>query len=136
MTPADLTAARESLGLSKEQLARALRLRGRGLRSVQRWEAPGAEVPGPVQVAVEMMVAAKGREAAWKIVDRQRPLIEAAVRLGWLNERVVTDVLSLMLETGRPAWEVVDWGPPAKPRSDAAERQHEQLMTLLGRPSG
>ena len=126
MTPADLTAAREALGLTKEQLARALRLRGRGLRSVQRWEAPGGEVPGPVQVAVEGML----RE---KIVDRQRPLIEAAVRLGWLSERVAPDVLRLMLETGRPAWEVVDWGPPAKPRSDAAQRQHEQLMTLLGK---
>lgn len=64
MTPADLTAARVALGLTKEQLAQALRLRGRGLRSVQRWEAPGGEVPGPVQVAVEMMLAAKRREAA------------------------------------------------------------------------
>ena len=63
MTPADLTAARQALGLTKEQLAQALRLRGRGLRSVQRWEAPGGEVPGPVQVAVEGMLAAKERAA-------------------------------------------------------------------------
>lgn len=63
MTPAELTAARQALGLSKEQLAQALRLRGRGLRSVQRWEAPGGEVPGPVQVAVEGMLAAKERAA-------------------------------------------------------------------------
>ena len=53
-----------SLGLTQTALAQALRLRGRGLRSVQRWEAPGGEVPGPVQVAVEGMLAAKGREAA------------------------------------------------------------------------
>lgn len=57
MTPADLTAARRALGLTQTALAQALRLRGRGLRSVQRWEAPGGEVPGPVQVAVEMLMA-------------------------------------------------------------------------------
>lgn len=59
MTPADLIAARRTLGLTQTALAQALRLRGRGLRSVQRWEAPGGEVPGPVQVAVELMVNAR-----------------------------------------------------------------------------
>lgn len=63
MTPADLIAARRTLGMTQIALAQALRLRGRGLRSVQRWEAPGGEVPGPVQVAVELMLAAKGRKA-------------------------------------------------------------------------
>jgi hypothetical protein len=56
MMPADLIAARRALGLTQTALAHALQLRGRGLRSVQRWEAPGGEVPGPVQVAVELMV--------------------------------------------------------------------------------
>ena len=62
MTPDDLRAARSRLGLTQAELAKALRLPGS--RSVRRWETPGSEVPGPVQVAVALMVAAKEREAA------------------------------------------------------------------------
>lgn len=75
MTPADLHAARKRLGMTQEQLAQALRLRGRGLRSVQRWEAPGGEVPGPVQVAVEGML----REKA--IADAVKAAIEQGARI-------------------------------------------------------
>ena len=62
MTPDDLRAARVRLGLTQAELAKALRLSD--TRSVRRWEAAGSEVPGPVQVAVELMVATKEREAA------------------------------------------------------------------------
>lgn len=75
MTPADLTAAREALGLTKEQLAQALRLRGRGLRSVQRWEAACGEVPGPVQVAVEGLLREK------VLADTVKAAIEQGVRI-------------------------------------------------------
>lgn len=55
MTPADLRAARLRLGLSAAKLARALRLGANGDRTVRRWEAGGNPIPGPAQVAVEMM---------------------------------------------------------------------------------
>ena len=62
MTPDDLRAARGRLGLTQAELGKALRLPGG--RSVRRWETPGNEVPGPVQVAVELMVAVKERKVA------------------------------------------------------------------------
>jgi hypothetical protein len=34
-------------------------LRVNSARAVRRWEAPGSEVPGPVQVAVELMVGVR-----------------------------------------------------------------------------
>lgn len=61
MTPADLRAAREALGLTQTGLAKALRLSPKnGDRSVRIWEAEGNTVPGPVQVAVEFMLKARG----------------------------------------------------------------------------
>lgn len=63
MTPAELRAARKALGLTQSGLARALRLSEKnGDRSVRIWEADGNTVPGPVQVAVEMMLEQKGPE--------------------------------------------------------------------------
>ena len=57
MTPADLRAARKTLGLTQSGLARALRLSEKnGDRSVRIWEQEGNTVPGPVQVAVGMML--------------------------------------------------------------------------------
>jgi len=60
MTPDDLRAARGLLGLTQAELGKALRLNTG--RAVRRWEAPGSEVPGPVQVAVELMVAGLKRK--------------------------------------------------------------------------
>lgn len=57
MTPADLRAARKALGLTQAGLAKLLRLSEKnGSRSVRIWEAEGNTVPGPVQVAVELML--------------------------------------------------------------------------------
>lgn len=58
MTPRELKQARKALGLSQSGLAEALRLSERnGDRSVRGWEKEGNTVPGPVQVAVEQMLA-------------------------------------------------------------------------------
>jgi DNA-binding transcriptional regulator YiaG len=60
MTPADLRTARKSLGLTQSGLAKALRLSEKnGDRSVRIWEQDGNTVPGPVQVAVEMLLERK-----------------------------------------------------------------------------
>ena len=60
MSPADLRAARKTLGLTQSGLARALRLSEKnGGRSVRGWEAEGNTVPGPVQVAVELLLERK-----------------------------------------------------------------------------
>lgn len=62
MTPADLRAARKALGLTQSGLAKALRLSEKnGDRSVRIWEQDGNTVPGPVQVAVEAMLADRKR---------------------------------------------------------------------------
>jgi DNA-binding transcriptional regulator YiaG len=64
MTPAELRQARRELGLSAAKLAAALRLGADGGRTVRRWEAGGNPIPGPAQVAVEMMLAmARARPA-------------------------------------------------------------------------
>ncbi len=57
MTPTELRAARKTLGLTQSGLARALRLSEKnGDRSVRIWEQDGNTVPGPVQVAVELLL--------------------------------------------------------------------------------
>lgn len=57
MTPTDLRTARKTLGLTQSGLARVLRLSEKnGDRSVRIWEQDGNTVPGPVQVAVELML--------------------------------------------------------------------------------
>jgi len=57
MTPADLKAARKSLGLTQSGLAEALRLSPKnGDRSVRIWETEGNTIPGPVKVAVECLL--------------------------------------------------------------------------------
>lgn len=58
MTPSDLRAARKTLGLTQSGLARALKMSPtNGGRSVRNWEKDGNTVPGPVQVAVEHLLA-------------------------------------------------------------------------------
>lgn len=60
MTPTDLKAARKALGLTQSGLAKALRLSEKnGDRSVRIWETEGNTVPGPVQVAVELLLEQK-----------------------------------------------------------------------------
>lgn len=66
MTPSDLRTARKTLGLSQHGLAEALRMGKSGWQSVSRWERDGATVPGPVQVAVELML----QRAEWVEIDR------------------------------------------------------------------
>lgn len=57
MEPAELRAARKTLGLTQSGLARALRLSEKnGDRSIRIWETEGNTVPGPVQVAVGFML--------------------------------------------------------------------------------
>lgn len=62
MTPAELRAVLAELGLTDGQVAARLRLGGHGDRTVRRWkQEPGAKghrpIPGPAQVALEMMLA-------------------------------------------------------------------------------
>lgn len=57
----DVRAAREAMGLSQRQLAERLRLGGpSGWQSVSAWERGARIVPGPVAVAMELMLAAAG----------------------------------------------------------------------------
>lgn len=56
LSPAELCAARTSLGLSRQQLADALRLPKWGFQSVGDWENGTRPIPGPVQVALELML--------------------------------------------------------------------------------
>ena len=57
MTPAEIRAARQRLGLSTNGMAEALRLGKGGGRTVRRWEAGDTPISGPVAVAIEMMLA-------------------------------------------------------------------------------
>ena len=56
MTPADLRAARQTLGLSTAKLAALLRLGEHGGRTVRRGEAGDSAIPGPAQVAIELLL--------------------------------------------------------------------------------
>lgn len=58
----DLRAARHALGLSVNDLARALRLGKRGNEFIRRMEADVVNVTGPVAVAVEAMMKDAGLE--------------------------------------------------------------------------
>jgi DNA-binding transcriptional regulator YiaG len=58
MTPAQLKEARRELGLTAAGLAKVLRLGKHGGRTVRRWEAGDSGIPGPAQVAIEMLIAA------------------------------------------------------------------------------
>jgi DNA-binding transcriptional regulator YiaG len=53
VTPAELKAARHSLGLSAEGFARLVRVDSG--RTVRRWEAGERDIPGPVTVIVELL---------------------------------------------------------------------------------
>jgi transcriptional regulator with XRE-family HTH domain len=55
MTPADLKAARERLGLTQDGLAEALRLPSGG-RHIRRLESGQHPISGPISVAVQLLV--------------------------------------------------------------------------------
>ncbi len=55
MTPSDLKSARHALGLSAEGFARLVRVESG--RTVRRWEAGDSDIPGPVAVLVEAILA-------------------------------------------------------------------------------
>ena len=58
MTPSEVRAARESMGLSQNELADLLRLGGSGGRTVRGWEsdAPKYRITGPATVALEALL--------------------------------------------------------------------------------
>jgi DNA-binding transcriptional regulator YiaG len=56
MTPAQVRAARISLGMTQDQLAAALRMGGDGKRAIRRWEAGEREISGPASVAIEALL--------------------------------------------------------------------------------
>ena len=65
MTPADLLAARQRLGLTAADLGRALEMGGRDPgRFVRDWEKGAHPIPGPVAVAVRLLVAEHQRQMA------------------------------------------------------------------------
>lgn len=73
MTPSELRTARKVLGLTQSGLAKALRLSEKnGDRSIRIWEQDGNTVPGPVQVAVELLVeqARNGKTALKLLFER------------------------------------------------------------------
>ena len=57
MTRADLRTARKALGLTQKGLAEALQMGKHGWQSISKWERDGSTVPGPVAVAVGLMLA-------------------------------------------------------------------------------
>lgn len=56
MTPVELRHARRQLGLSAAGLATLLRLGSCGDRTIRRWESGESGIPGPAQVAVELLL--------------------------------------------------------------------------------
>ena len=53
MQPAELRAARASLGMTQSELAAALEV---DLRTVQKWEGAERAIPGPARVALRFML--------------------------------------------------------------------------------
>ncbi len=57
MTGSELKAARRALGLSVEEMARALRLsEANGADTIRKWERDKPPITGPASVAVEAML--------------------------------------------------------------------------------
>jgi DNA-binding transcriptional regulator YiaG len=66
MTPSELKHARLSMGLSAEKFARLVRVESG--RTVRRWEAGEREIPGPVVVIVELVLASADVRARLGVV--------------------------------------------------------------------
>lgn len=60
MTPTEVRAARHMLGMTQDELAKALRMGMDGKRAVRRWESGDRHISGPASVAIEFMLAAAG----------------------------------------------------------------------------
>ncbi len=58
MTSDEVRAARYLLGMTQDQLAKALRMGGDGKRAVRRWESGDRHISGPASVAIEFMLVA------------------------------------------------------------------------------
>lgn len=58
MTSDEVRAARYLLGMTQDQLAKALRMGGDGKRAVRRWESGDRSISGPASVAIEFMLVA------------------------------------------------------------------------------
>jgi len=56
LTPADLRAAMKQLGLTQHTLAEELRMGRWGFQSVGKWVRGEVPIPGPAQVAVELLL--------------------------------------------------------------------------------
>ena len=57
MTPDQFRLARKQLGLTQHAMAEALRMGRWGFQSVAKWEKGETAIPGPAQVAVELLLA-------------------------------------------------------------------------------
>lgn len=57
MTPTELRIARKTLGLTQKGLAQALRMGKHGWQTISKWERDGGTVPGPVSVAIELLLS-------------------------------------------------------------------------------
>lgn len=56
MTADNLRTARKRLGLTQHALAETLRMGKWGFQSIAKWEKGETPVPGPAQVAIELML--------------------------------------------------------------------------------
>ena len=63
MTSDEVRAARYLLGMTQDQLAKALRMGGDGKRAVRRWESGDRHISGPASVAIEFMLAAMNEQS-------------------------------------------------------------------------
>lgn len=72
MTSDEVRAARYLLGMTQDQLAKALRMGGDGKRAVRRWEAGDRHISGPASVAIDFMLAAAGCDRAGNGVFRDQ----------------------------------------------------------------
>lgn len=73
MNSDEVRAARHMLGMTQDQLAKALRMGLDGKRAVRRWEAGDRCISGPASVAIEFMLVADHCKKTGKGVfaDRQ-----------------------------------------------------------------
>lgn len=60
MTPVEVKAARQRLGLTQEQMAEALRLGKDGRRIVRGWEKGERKPSGPTTLAIEYLLVKRG----------------------------------------------------------------------------
>ena len=76
MTPADFRNARKALGLSQKEMAKVLRMGNWGWQSISKWESDDftGDIPGPVQVAVELLIQTTNAPKPATPLASQKPL--------------------------------------------------------------